>query len=663
MNPRRATPPAAPAALGLCALLLAAAPVAAPPVSLAAPPPEPVAAAPPAPAPAPVAAAVEFLPVEAIRPGMEGTGRTVFQGDRMEEFRVEILGVMKNAIGPRQDLILARLHGAQVEFAGVVAGMSGSPVYVDGKLIGAVSYRIGQFAKEPIAGITPIADMVRLSESIRTDPPTPPAPGRVAPGRAAASGLFGRFLADAPETGGGPAFADGDGPAPGAGGWLAPAAAPASAGGIAPAAAPAGLQPIGVPLVCSGCDAAVLDYYAPIFRASGLEPAAGGGVEATVAALPLVPGNPIGGALVTGDLSVTGIGTLTHVDGNRVYAFGHPMLGSGPLRMPMTQARVLLTFASSAASFKIANATAPVGTIVQDGLTAIVGEIGAPPPALPVQVRVAAPAGRREFRYDVLRHRAWSPVLSALVTANSLARTTEYDATASLALAVRLDVEGHGPVTFEDLYAGASAAQPVHLQAANDVGSLMNVLANNRFEEAEVRSAVVDIEALPEARIASVAWVRASRNDVRPGETVRVTAAVRPFRGEERRVDFDVTVPEDTRPGEVEIAVGSGPAIDGLERQVLQRQVMQASGIDDLLRLVGRQRKSRALHLRMTRRAPAAIVRSDVLPDLPLSVFSVYNNPRLSADTTLMSEAPILEMSRDLDVAVVGGRRIAIRVR
>ncbi|MBI4168614.1 MAG: hypothetical protein HY510_01605, partial [Acidobacteria bacterium] len=417
------------------------------------------------------------------------------------------------------------------------------------------------------------------------------------------------------------------------------------------------------PLICSGCDAGVLRHYAPIFESYGLEPAAGGGMVEAGKLLPLAPGTPIGGALVTGSLSLIGIGTLTHADGNRVFAFGHPLLGSGPMEMPMTQARVLATFPSTQASFKIANATPPVGTIVHDGLTAIVGEIGPIPRTLPLSVRVSSPAARREFRYNILRNRAWSPVLVALSTANSLVRTTEFDAGATLALRYRLDLEGYPPVEFEDLYSGVNPAQPVHLALANDAAGLFNLLYNNRFEEPRVRATEVVVEVLPESLVAALVSLRASRAEVRPGETLKVTSVLRQFRGEEKEVTWDVTVPEDATAGEAEIVVGSGPAIDGLEKRVIERQLAQASGLRDLIRLVSRQRKGRSLYLRMTRRSPTAIVRTEVLPDLPLSVFSVFNNPRLSADATLMSEAPILELRRDLDVVAVGFRRIAVRVK
>jgi len=583
------------------------------------------------------------MPLDEIRPGMQGIARTVFEGSSLEEFKVEILGVLKGAIGPQQDLIIGRLRGDKVEYTGVVSGMSGSPVYIDGRLIGAVSYRLGQFAKEAIAGITPIADMMKVAD-----------PARAAGGAGAqAPDLLGRFLAFR---------AGADGAI--AGGASGPAWPGAEAPSVAAAGGPpGGLQPIGIPLVCSGCDPGVLRYYAPIFESYGLEPTVGGGATTTPSSLPLLPGTAIGAALATGDMNVVGIVTLTHIDRNRVFAFGHPMLGTGPLEMPMTQADVLLTFASSAASFKIANSTPPVGTIVQDGLTAIVGEVGREAPTIPVRVRVTARGSRRDFHYAIMRNRTWSPVLLAVTTANSLVRTVDFDASASLALRCRLDIDGYPPVTFEDLYSGTNPAQPVHLALSNDAAGVLGFLVNNRFEEPRVRNAEIDVEVLQGSQVATMTSLRASRTEVRPGDSLTVTAVLDLYRGREWEESWSVTIPEDTVPGDAEIVVGGGPALDGLERRIIERQVAQAAGLADLVRLANRQRRGRTLYLRMTRRAPTAIVRSEVLPDLPLSIFTVFNNPRLSADTTLMSETSILEIPKDLDVVVVGGRRISIRVK
>jgi hypothetical protein len=617
------------------------------------------------------------FPADQIHPGLKGVARTVFEGDHLEEFEVEFLGILKNAIGPQQDMILARLHGPKVEFTGVVAGMSGSPVFVDGRLVGAISYRIGSFTKEPIAGITPIADMMRAG-----GPGAPGGPaGTVKVG--AASNKPADLLAWLDRGGQGEPM-------------------PASASGaITPASAFGRLEPIATPLMCAGCDPGVLSHFAPVFEAFGLLPSAGGGAtfggasavasgestQATgpgaalpggsggasssgggrsaipAAVPPLVAGGPIGAALATGDLNLSAVGTLTHIEGNRIYAFGHPMTGMGAVDVPMTRADVLLTLASSAGSFKIANSSEPVGSIVEDRLTAIVGEVGRPAATLPVDVKIKSGATARAFHYDVVRDRTFTPVIAALTAANSLVRINEYDAGGTVSMRARVVVEGHPEVTYEDLYSATSATQPVHLLAANDIGSLIGLVSNNPFEEAKVLSASAEIEILPPSQVANVTAVQASRSEVRPGETFRVSATLSPFRGADRTVNFDVTLPEDTPSGEVQILVGGGNAMEGLDRRVLERQTQQASNLDDLIRLVSRQRRSRTLYLRVMRRAPSAIVRSEVLPGLPLSVFSVLNNPRLSADSTLMLEAPIMETGKDLDVVASGGRRISLKVK
>jgi hypothetical protein len=582
-----------------------------------------------------------FFPADQIRPGLEGVARTVFQGDEVEEFRVEFLGVLKSAIGPQQDMILARLHGDNVEFTGVVSGMSGSPVYVDGRLVGAISYRLGQFGKEPIAGITPIADMLKV--------------GAMAGAGAArrsdrAPDLIGRFIGPGTLTGlGGQAAGEG--------------AVPSGIGLPTVATSLGGMQRIGTPLVCSGCDPTVLEYYAPIFRSVGLEPAVGGGVAEAGTSLPLLPGTGIGGALVTGDLSLAGIGTVTHIDGDRVFAFGHPFLGTGPIEMPMTQAQVLLTFASTQASFRVANATAPIGTLIEDRLTTIVGEVGRTTPMVPLTVRVASNGGERTFRYDVVRDRSWAPIMVSLTTANSLMRTTEFSAGATLALRYRLDLEGLPSVLREDLYSGVSPNQPVHFALANTAGGLFSVLANNAFGEVNITAAQVDVEVLEDSQIARVSALRASRDRVRPGEPFKVTATLEPFRGKDREVEFEVRLPEDMQESEVVLYVGGAEAINALDRKVFIRQIEQAQSVGDLISLIERRRLNRTLYLVISRATPTAIVRSDILPDLPVSVFTVLNNQRHSADTSLTIGTPVLELSADLDLVAVGGRRINLKVK
>jgi hypothetical protein len=242
-------------------------------------------------------------------------------------------------------------------------------------------------------------------------------------------------------------------------------------------------------------------------------------------------------------------------------------------------------------------------------------------------------------------------------------RSTEFEASATLALRYRIEVEGYPPVRYESLYSGTNPVQPVHTVVASDAGGLLGLLYNNPFVDPPIRSAEADIEVLDSARVASLISLSASRTEVRPGEPFRVDAVLQPFRGALRTVSFDVALPEDTPSGDLQIIVAGGSTMDGLDRRVRERQLQQAADLKDIIRLVGRQRLTQAIYLRAARRAPSAIVRSELLPELPLSVFNVFNSPRLNADATLLIEAPVVEISRDLDVVATGARRVTLKVK
>jgi hypothetical protein len=296
-------------------------------------------------------------------------------------------------------------------------------------------------------------------------------------------------------------------------------------------------------------------------------------------------------------------------------------------------------------------------------LTAIVGQVGRKAPMLPLTVRVTAGGVSREFHYSLTRDRTWAPVVMGITAASSLLRTAEFQADATVNLKYRIEIEGHDPIVQERLFTGVPASQPVHFQVANEPAGLLGFLYSNPFEDPVVRGATIEVEVLPPARLASLVSLSASRAEVRPGERFRVDATLAEFRGRERTVSFDIALPEDTPAGDIQITVGGAGALDGIDRRVIERQIQQAGSLDDLLKLIGRQRTSQAIYLRATRRAPSAIVRSELLPELPLSIFSVYNNPRLNADSTLLMEAPVFEASKEQELVVVGGRRISVKVK
>ena len=307
-----------------------------------------------------------LFPLKDIKPGMRGTGRTVFSGNQIEDFQVEILGVLEN-IGPKESLILARLSGGPLEHTGVMQGMSGSPVYIDGKLAGAVAMAF-PFAKDPIAGIRPIEAMIRTSTSSSKPTSAPPAGAQ----RAA---LFDRDLTR---------------------GFPKPAAM---------LTGEARMVDIATPISFGGFSRATLDTFAPQLRALGLEPrqgvSGGGKVQPTMGnPADLKPGSMISVQLMSGDLTVGADGTVTHIDGNRVYAFGHRFLDIGSTALPFARAEVLTLLANTNTSFKLSTAKEWMGTIYQDRNTAVAGELGKRASLVPMTIRVSN-GGRTVDTYEM----------------------------------------------------------------------------------------------------------------------------------------------------------------------------------------------------------------------------------------------------------------------
>ena len=350
-------------------------------------------------------AATTTFPVDELKPGMVGIGKTVFQGDRLEEFKVHILGVLRNVIGTRRNLILAKLEGGPLADTGVIAGMSGSPVYIDGRLVGAVSYSLGQFSKEPIAGITPIDEMVEAT-------------AQAAPRRQAAT----RRPADAADQENmraslRQAFS-----------WMRPFAENPNDvqvfGNGLDASVGTMLRPIATPLTIGGFDASVIDPLASAFREQGFLPmmaGAGGQDAAASSPQPLRPGDPIGVALVTGDLEFGATGTVTEVDGKRVYAFGHPFYGLGPTQFPMTRAYVHTILPSLFSSSKLASTGEIIGTVQQDRATAIAGTLGAGPTLIPISMKLTSDRGTtKTFKMSIVNDQLFTPLLAYVSILNTL---------------------------------------------------------------------------------------------------------------------------------------------------------------------------------------------------------------------------------------------------
>jgi len=585
------------------------------------------------------------FPVDELRPGMVATGRTVFEGDRIDDFKAHILGVLRNVIGPSRNLILARLEGGPLATTGVIAGMSGSPVYIDGRLVGAVSYSLGQFSKEPIAGITPIDEMIQAAtlpaprrQSASVDLPTPLTPDSL---RASLRQAFSwvRPFAESPSD---VQVLSGGTPVSGIGALLRPIATPITLAGFAPSVAD--------PVIAGFRDQGFL----PVLAGGG----GGGGQNGSSRPGPLRPGDPIGVALMTGDMELGATGTVTEVIGDRVYAFGHPFYNLGPTAFPMTRAYVHVVLPSLLSSSKIASTGDIIGTVSQDRATTIAGTLGAGPTLIPITLNLKSERGtRKTFHMSMVRDQLFTPLLSYLSILNTLSSYERENGVASYALRGSAKVKGHQNLAFEDLFSGD---QPSNGAAASVVAPI-NLLMRNAFEDVDFESLTLDIEASEQARSATLerVWLDGAR--VRPGTTVDIKVLLRTFRGEEVTRMTPVRIPANAR-GSVTILVADGTRLGQYEARELQVQPTQARGVTQMLNVLNGARKNNRLYVRILTRDTGALVRGEPLTSLPASVLAV-----LEADRNGGSFRPIqTALSGDWEIsteqAVTGSRTLTLPI-
>jgi len=595
---------------------------------------------------APLPAATTLFPVDELRPGLVGVGRTVFEGDRLDEFKVHILGVIRNVIGPRRNLILAKLEGGPLAQTGVIAGMSGSPVYIDGRLVGAVSYSLGAFSKEPIAGITPIGEMLEAA--------TLPAPRRHAARVELKMPITPENLRDSLRQ----AFS-----------WVRPFAdSPADVrlfGGQQFSAGIATLlRPIATPLSMGGFDMATVEPLAEAFRAQGFLPvAAGAGQEPARTSMsagdpPLRPGDPVGVALMSGDLSLGATGTVTHVEGKTVYGFGHPFYNLGPTQFPMTRAYVHTVIPSLFSSMKVASTGEVVGTVQQDRFTTIAGTLGKGPALIPISLSLTSDRGiRKTFRMSVVNDQMFTPLLTYLSIVNTLGSYERQYGAASFAVKGTATIKKYGAVAFEDLFTGEQPS----VGAAAYVVAPINFLLRNAFEDVEIEGVTLEIESTEQPRLATLerAWI----DSVRPkaGATVPLKVLLRTYRGEEITRTLPVEIPSNAT-GSVQIMVADGARLAQWESRELQVQPMQTRGLPQMISVLNKARKNNRLYVRLISDDTGAVVKGEPLSSLPPSVMAVMEADRNGGSFRPLRSALLGEWELTTDHAVTGSRMLTLNI-
>jgi hypothetical protein len=544
---------------------------------------------------------------------MRGVAYTVFEGVNPEPMQVEILGLLRDALGPGQDMILARLHGDKPEYTGVVAGMSGSPVYIDGRLVGALSYRIGQFSKEPIAGITPIESMLQVRDE---------------------DGAAGMRLASvSKEFEGQPE-----------------------------------MRAMETPLVMGGFSQETVERFGDRFRAMGLTPVVGlGGADsAAVQPEPLVPGSAVSAVLVRGDLSMAGTCTVTYVDPKRLLACGHPITQYGPVDMPMTKATVLASLASPLNAFKIINTTETVGAFTEDRASAIMGRFGVEARMIPVVVDVVPPVAdkgaqtqTKTLHFEVLDNRQLTPsamlvsVYQSLQTNNTAAEELSYR------LSGEIDVKGQPAVRMQGLMA-QNELNPATINAALLVNDRFSKVYGNALDQPVVTGVRLKVEAIPARMTAVLESARLSRMEVRAGDEIEVEATVHPYQAEARMVRVTMKLPEDVAAGTMRVLVSDGATVDRLTTKIgAERSV----GLADTVAALNRMHANDRVYVTLLDHATQAVLEGEALPEMPLSMANVLEPLKDAQKMQLTGESVVAAGSTEAGYAVSGSQVLNMMVK
>lgn len=570
---------------------------------------------------------VVFMPVADVKPGMIGTGRTVYAGTTLEDFQVQIIGTLHNAVGPRRPLILAKLSGGRLAETGVIAGMSGSPVYIDGKLVGAVSYALGQFSKEPIAGITPIGEMISDIDS----------PGAAT--RAASTDLA---LPKSPTTA--DVFAT-------LRRLMDRAAAPLSplpASIVADAnLSSAVLRPIGLALSMRGFEASIAGKLgvtpldAPLGRALPQTP------------VTLRPGDPVGASLLRGDFEMGATGTVTYVNGTRVYAFGHPFLALGSAQMTMTGARVYTVLPSLASSMKVADLGPAIGLVSQDRASAIGGNLGVAPHEMHVTLNlVNGTAPPRAFSFFVAHDPAMTPLFAYVSMLNVLTNYQRQSGVLTVGVKGTVSFGADGRITIDDLFTGDQALVGV----SNSVLGPLSAMMNNDFGAPVPES--LDVTLTVSEAQSGVTIERAWLDTTHPryGATHTVHVMLRNFRGQTETRSIPVTMPA-SGPSAVTLLVSDAPTLAALEDKELDPNAAKTTA--DLVLGLNRIRRNNRLYVRLLTQTAGTIIAGRAQPGLPGSTRSVLDADK-SASPSTINRAITGAWEDRMSTVVRGSRELAL---
>jgi hypothetical protein len=563
-----------------------------------------------------------------VRPGMKGVAWTVFSGTQPEAVPIEILGIEKNLWGPHQDIILGKMGGQAIR-TNVAGGMSGSPVYVDGKLIGAVSLRLSVFSPDAICGITPIELMLEVNQYDDSRPSEARTPGKQNHDRSDASV------------------------------------------GVLPQ-----MVPIETPLAFAGFGADALAQFGSGFQQAGFTTVAGGGTTSTLRdARPaadwktsLKPGDAVSAVLVSGDMSITGMCTVTYNDGQHVLACGHSIFNLGPVDMPMAKSDVVMTLASAFQPNKIGNATEIEGALRQDRHSAIMGELGAAAEMVPVDLKVRSfdesntMRSQKDLKFSVFVQQKWTPYLMMVTLFNAVSSLNEFADEATYRLSGQVELEGEPNIRLNTMLAPSELPVPAPMQLAGWWGEKFTRLFLNPVQMPKLRSVNVTLDLLPDRRIAEIqnAWV--PNSEVEPGSEVPVKVFVQPYRGDRIEREFTVKIPANLPRGPHTILFSDADTLNRMQSNAAMSD--EHMDIPQTVSLINQERRNDRLYISLLEAGPTVFFEDKTMPSLPPSIMNVMQTGRTASRRLVSSAENVVEQgSIPFDLVVDGSYALRIQVK
>jgi SpoIVB peptidase S55 len=592
-----------------------------------------------------------YWEVKDIRTGMKGVGRTVIIGTKVDEFEAEVLGVMRD-VSPGRDMVLCRLNGCQLEHSGIIQGMSGSPIYIDGKLLGAVAFA-WEFAKDPIAGVTPFEQMVRYARANER-----------------------RVAAEDQDK------AKGHGEALRSANWQAPlliedGEALDHLGPIpASSTALAGMRPIATPVAATGFSPRAISFLSERLGPIGMAAMAGGAAPDQIIReegdKPLVPGAPLSIALVTGDFDLSGIGTVTHVEGNRVYGFGHPMMSLGACEFPMMNGYIHTVYPRASVSMKMGSPLKIVGTVDTDVSTGVAGLIGKEPDMLPITVRVKVGRYSEPHTYHVrtVREPNLLPTLVMSILTNAIDTEGNLPEELTAHVSTTINLQGRDPITVDDTFSGARYSGPTGATALfSSIANIVNLIVRNPMAPIRIENIQSEVEISSGRTVAQIESVRVASDRIEAGEPLKVYVTLKPFKGERQTIEIVQPLPADLPEGNYEAAVCD--LTNTLRKRFRNEpQLLEPRDLDSILQVIRMQTepKRTAIYLHVALPERGLAVKGQALPNLPGSVRAVFSNSRQTHEPLIRSDLVrtvdthwVVEGSDSIKFSVVKDTAISVR--